>query len=218
MNWQKQKKGQQSMNLDIMIQTQQTKITEKSDPKSYSKVATYTSDEKKRKVTDTRNGYLQHKLLNNQTLTIITTTIDPQVDNRVATYGGTSHSIATPTTKGVITNAARSSACIIWTPGHVRRTGRESTTPCNCNVAVRSPCDNRTVMIGCIVVSPTMGHSGSQDILNKRQSKYPRVRRNTQQFDASVDGNLADDRDSKAIFSNVLGHKLSDSLSADIYL
>ena len=73
-------------------------------------------------------------------------------------------------------------------------------------------------MIGGIVVSPTMGHSGSQDILNKRQSKYPRVRRNTQQFDASVDGNLADDRDSKAIFSNVLGHKLSDSLSADIYL
>ena len=63
-----------------------------------------------------------------------------------------------------------------------------------------------------------MGYSGSLYVLNKYQSTSPSVSRNTQNFDASVDENLANDRDSTSIFSKVLGRELSDSLISDIYL
>ena len=59
----------------------------KVDPARNPKIATQTSDRKKGKVTDTRNGDLQQKLLSNQTLPIIATRIDPRIDNRVATSG-----------------------------------------------------------------------------------------------------------------------------------
>ena len=59
---------------------------------------------------DTSNRYLQHKLLSNRTLLIITTTIDPRIDNRVATSRAFLHKIVTPKTKEVVTDAALSSA------------------------------------------------------------------------------------------------------------
>ena len=73
------------------------------------------------------------------------------------------------------------------------------------------------VFIGGIVVPPTMENSGNQDIIKKRKSTSPSVGRNDQNFDASVDGNLTNDRDYAAIFSKLLGRKLSDSIIADIY-
>ena len=62
------------------------------------KVAIHTSNIKKRKLTDTSNGYLRQKLLSNQTLPIINTTIDSQVDNIVATYGASMIMLAMPRT------------------------------------------------------------------------------------------------------------------------
>ena len=64
---------------------------------------------------------------------------------------------------------------------------------------VSPPRDNGIFLLGVIFVPPTMGNSGIQEIIKKRQSKYPNIGRNDQKFDASVDGNLADDRDSTAI-------------------
>ena len=55
----------------------------KGDPAHDPKVATHTGDRKKRKVMDTNNKYLQQTLLSNQTLLIITSTIDPQIDDKV---------------------------------------------------------------------------------------------------------------------------------------
>ena len=68
------------------------------DPAKDPKVATHTSDKKKRKVTDTSNRNLQQKLLINRILPIITTTIDPRIPCRVVTCGGTPHVHTTPTT------------------------------------------------------------------------------------------------------------------------
>ena len=82
----------------------------KGNPTSDPKVATHTSDGKKRKVMYTINGDLQQKLLSNWNLLIITTKIDPQIDDRIETCGGTPHTLATPTTKEVIMNASCSSA------------------------------------------------------------------------------------------------------------
>ena len=94
----------------------------------------------------------------------------------------------------------------------------EGTTPRGCGFSVRSPWDNGPVLIGCIVTPLTMRHSGSLEILNKRQSISSNVSRNNQHVDASSDGNLANEEDSTSIFRKVLGRELSDSLSADIYL
>ena len=52
-------------------------------PASDPKVANHTSDGKKRTFTDTSNGNLQQKLLINQTLLIITTTIDTRIQDRI---------------------------------------------------------------------------------------------------------------------------------------
>ena len=122
------------------------------------------------------------------------------------------------TTKEVITDTACISVQILQTPGHVSSTVSNGTNPGNCDVAVRYPQDSRPVLIRCIRVLPTIGHSGSLEVLNKRQSISPSVRRNTKKFDASVHKKLADDRDSTSILGKALGQELSDSLSANIYL
>ena len=70
---------------------------------------------------------------------------------------------------------------------------RDETSQCYCNVAVRYPRDNMPVLIRDIVFPPTMGHIRSSEDLNKHQSTSPSISRNTQTFDASVDGNLAND-------------------------
>ena len=62
------------------------------------------------------------------------------------------------------------------------------------------------------------GTSGSLDVINKQQSTSPSVIRNAQNFDSSVDGNLADDRDSTSLFRKVLDRELPESISAYIYL
>ena len=135
----------------------------------------------------------------------------------VETCGGTPNTITTPTTKGFITDTACSSAHVLWTPGHVIRMGREGNTPHNGDVVESPPQDNGLVLIGDIFVPPTMGNSGSQDIIKKRKSTSPSVGRKCKTFDASVDRNLNNDRDSVAIFRKVLGCELSGSLLAKIY-
>ena len=67
-------------------------------------------------------------------------------------------------------------------------------------------------------MSPASGLRGILDVLNKWQSTSPSISRNNQNFDASVGGNLADDRNFTSILSKVIGCKLSDSRSSDIYL
>ena len=108
----------------------------KGDPASNPRVATHNTDGKKRKVTDTSNKYLQQKLLGNRTLLIITTIIDPRIDNRVATSGASPHKLATPQKTEVITGTACSSAWILRNPRRVSRTVRGVTTPGNCKIAV----------------------------------------------------------------------------------
>ena len=160
---------------------------------------------------------MQQKLLSNRTILIITTKIDPRIDDRVATCGGTLHALATPTTNVVIKYAERSSAQVNRDTGHVSRTGSDGNTPYNCDVAERSPRENGPVLIGGIVTPETIGYNGSLDVLNKQQSTPPSISSNTQYFDSSVDGNFAKDGEYTFIFRKVLSRELSNSLSADIY-
>ena len=156
--------------------------------------------------------------MSDQTLLIITTTIGPWIENRVATSGVSPLKLKTPQTREATTDAAHKNARSIQTPRHVIRTGTDVTDPGNCDISVRYIQGNYPVLIGCIGVPPIRGHSGSLDVLNKWKSTPPIVSRNNQKFDASVDVNLANDGDYMSIFSKVIGSELSHSPSTDIYL
>ena len=154
-----------------------------SDPKIYN----HTSDRKKRRVTDTSNGYLQQKLLSYRTLPIITMTMDHRIENRVATYGASLHKLLTTETTEVITDEVRSSARVIRTPRHVRQTDRDGTTTDNCRISISPPRDHSLILIGVIEVPPTIRHSGSLQVFNKRQYTVYDEIGDTQKLDTSVD-------------------------------
>ena len=132
----------------------------------------------------------------------------------VATCGGTPNAHTTPTTKGVIADAARSSAHVLHTPGNVRRTGRGGTTPGNTPHAVRPPQENWPVLIGGTTVSPKCDIMGSQGIFNKHVSNGSAEIVDTQNVDTSIDGNLAENGDSTPISSNVIRQALYRGSSA----
>ena len=117
--------------LDIMNNNQRNANDSEGDPESNPKIYTPTSDRKERKVTDTSNGYLKQKLLSNRTLPIIVMTMDPKIDDRIATCGESPHNMAITLTTEVISDAARRSAQVLWTPRHASRTVRDGTTPDN---------------------------------------------------------------------------------------
>ena len=156
--------------------------------------------------------------MGNQTLPIITTTIDPLIRDKVATSGASLHKLATPQTTEVITYAACSSLWIIWTPRYISWPGSDGTAPGDCDISVRSPWTNSPVLIGGNGVPSTRGHSGSLQKFNKRKSTVSEKIRDTQTFDASIDGKLANDGDYTSIFSKVIGRELSHSYSTDLYL
>ena len=107
---------------------------------------------------------------------------------------------------------------ILQTPRHVRRTGRDGTTPGVCDVDINTPWCNSPVLIVGTIVSPACGIGRSLGVLNKQQSKPPSVSRNIRNFNASVDGNLDNDGYSTSIFIKAIGFKLPNSLSDHIYL
>ena len=140
---------------------------EKGDPASNPKTVTHTSGGNKRKVENTSNETLQQKLLSNRTLPVVTTTMDPRIDNRIATCGGTSHALTTPVTKEVIAGATHGSARVNRTPRHVSWMCRDCSTPGDTCMSLRSTRANCTVLIGSPYVSPVCGIIESLQVGNK---------------------------------------------------
>ena len=73
-------------------------------------------------------------------------------------------------------------------------------------------------MIGGVGTSPPCGLNRSLQVANKQQSTSPHHGQQHPKLDAVVDGKLPDDLDSASIFSKVIGHKISDGSSNDLYL
>ena len=61
------------------------------------------------------------------------------------------------------------------------------------------------------------GLSGSLKVAKKRQSASPGLGSSTQKLGAVVDEKLTDDLNSASIFGNVIGHKLYDGSSGNLY-
>ena len=89
--------------------------------------------------------------------------------------------------------------------------------PGHCDIAVRPPPLNSPVMIGGTTLSPTCGIMGSQEILSIHGSTGSTEIGDTQNFNTSIDGNFAENRDSIPVFSKVIRREQSQDYSADIY-
>ena len=80
-----------------------------------------------------------------------------------------------------MTDAVRSRARVLWNPGGVSRTGRDSTTLSDCKTSVRSPRMNSPVLVGGgTIVSPT--RTGSQEISSPSGTIGPVEVRKAQPF------------------------------------
>ena len=119
----------------------------KGDPTSNLTKVTHTSDGKG-KVADTSNRSLQQKLLSNQTLPVVFLTMDPSIDNSIATIGGASETLAVSATKKVVADTAPSGTWFNQTPRHVSQTGRDSSNPGDTDLAVRPKPAPYPVLIG----------------------------------------------------------------------
>ena len=83
------------------------------------------------------------------------------------------------------------------------------------DVSVDEP--SSLVLIGTFGTSPSCGLNVSQEVGNKQQSTPPGLVRKSQKMDTDVNIKLRNDLDSTSIFSKLIGHKLSDSSSGNLY-
>ena len=151
--------------------------TEKT-PNSYPKVATYTSDGEKRKVTDndTINRNSLHKLLIKQLILEIIPVIIPPIDQTtadgVALSGETLHAHRTVILKEIVTDATQRNAHVFKYPPVVNWIDTDMTIPQDGNTVGMPPILNTPVRIGAgPSVSPT--RMGSQNIGSPRGSISP---------------------------------------------
>ena len=124
----------------------------------------------------------------------------------------------TPATKEVVAEEASDSAWFNRNMQKASRTRLERSTPgdiCHAVSVVEPP---SPVLIGTVSTSSPCGLNASQQVANKRQSNTPNLVGQYQKLDAIVDRKLPDDLNSTSIFSNVIGHKLSNGSNGDLYL
>ena len=123
--------------------------------------------------------------------------------------------LTTPCTAEVITDTARSNARALQTPGHVSRTGRDSSNRGHCDIYARYPRLNSPVLIGGTNVSST--RTGTQEIVIPYVSTGSLKFGDIQIFDTPIHGTLDKDGDYTPIFSKIIGGELSHNSNTDIY-
>ena len=144
--------------------------------------------------------------------------MNPRIDQRIAPMVLAPQTLLMLVTKEVIADAASGGVWVNRTPRRVSRTGVNGSTPgkiCN-DVSIVEPPSPFLIII--VATSPHFFLNGSLHVFNKPQSTSPGLGRNNQNFDNVVDRKLPDDLNSASIFSQVIGFKLSDGSSSDLYL
>ena len=112
---------------------------------------------------------------------------------------------------------ASGGAWVNSTPRKVSRTGVDRSTlgdVCNDVIVESAP---SPVLIEIFSTSPPCGLSGSLHVAKKQHSTSPGLCRNTQKLDAVVDINFPNNLNYVSIFNKLIGYKLSDGSSGDLY-
>ena len=188
------------------------------DPKIDQLISNHTGDRKKIKITDTdtTNINFSQKLLINQTIPVIIPPTDPPIVDGVAASRGSLHARQTIASEDIVTDAARTDACVFQDPAVVNRKDTDRTIPQDGNTS-RNPFRlNSSVRIG---GEPSVfpPKTGIQDIISPSGPiGYVEVR-NAQPFHTSINGNSVKNRDPVLTLSKLIVRKLSDNSIANLY-
>ena len=125
--------------------------------------------------------------------------------------------LLTPATKEIFADTALGGAWTSRNPPLFIRTGVNGITPGDIGNAIGIVEPSSPNFIGIIGTSPSCGINVSQEVGDKRKSTSPSLVRQSQKLDAVVDGNLPDKLDLTSIFSKVIGDKIFESFSRDLY-
>ena len=144
--------------------------------------------------------------------------MNQRIGQRIAPILVAPQTLLTPATKKVAVDAASGGAWVNRTSQLVSRAGVDKSTPGNICNSVGVKHAPSPFLIGIISTSPPCGINRSLKVENKQQSNSPGLGRNTLKLDAFIGVKLPDSLYYTSIFSKVIGHKLSDSSSDELYL
>ena len=123
-----------------------------------------------------------------------------------------------PVMKEVVADAVSGGTWVNRNPQQVSSTGINGSTPGDIRYSISIVEPPSPVLIGIVSTYSPCGLNMSQNVENKRQSTSPALVGNTQKLDAVIDVKLPDNLDYVSIFRKVIGHKLSNGSSGDLYL
>ena len=143
--------------------------------------------------------------------------MNPGTDQRIVWIVLVLHMLLTPDMKEVVANAASVVAWINMNMRKVSRTGVGGSTPGNISNSVSVIKMSSPVLIGIFGTSLPCGLDVIQKVGNKQQSDSPGLDGQPQKLDAVFDRKLPDDFDITSIFSKVIGEKIFNGSSGDLY-
>ena len=144
--------------------------------------------------------------------------MNPRIDQRIAPLVVEPQKLLTAETKEVVTDATLGGAWVNMNPRQVIQTVVDGSTPGKIGHSVSVEHTPSPVTIEVFGTYPPCGLNRSLQVANKPQPTPPALVWNTQKLDAVVDPKFPADLDYASIFSKVIGHKLSNSSSDDLYL
>ena len=109
----------------------------------------------------------------------------------------------------------------MWKPRTMRlvsRNGVDRSTPGNIGNYIGIFETSSPYLIGIIVTVPPCSLNLSQEVGNIRKSTSPELVRKYHKLDAAADRKFSDNRNVTSIFSKIIGDKISNSSSQDIYM
>ena len=143
--------------------------------------------------------------------------LPPPKNPGIAVIRLTPMTLLRPATKGIVMDAASGGAWTSRTPRKVSRTDVYGSTPGGMNNSISIVENSSPDLIIIIGTDPPCGLNLSQEVGDIRQSNSPGLVRQSQKLDAAIDGKFSNNCYATSIFSNIIGDKLSDGSSRDLY-
>ena len=139
------------------------------DPTYDPRTVTRTSNSNE-KVTKTSNRNIKQKLLSNLTLPVLVPTMNPRIEQRIATIIVAPQTLLTPAMNEVIADAVSGGAWVNRNPRQVSRNGVNGSTPGDMSHVVSVKYSPSPVLIGIVATYPPCGLIRILRVTKKRQS------------------------------------------------
>ena len=143
--------------------------------------------------------------------------MNPRIDQGIVPIFLAPQTLLAPATKEVIAEAASGGAWVNRTLCQLSRTGVYGSTPGNIHNSIGVVEPPSPVLIVIVATYLPCGLNASKNVVNKWQPTSPGLVGHTQKLDAVVERKLPNDLNYGSIFSKLIGHKISNISSGDLY-